>query len=140
MICFLTCFTINYKGFSILAALQSGAKDKGAEPPLNGRENKGPHSGPKYGVIHGGFPLFTTHLRAKIGGLRPLKRKNGTHGMLPFILAPYFKGAEPPLDPQRKFWPRMLSFFGPILTLRFKLRGHRPLRPRFKGGALSGSP
>ena len=33
----------------------------------------GSHSGPKYGVIKGGFPLFTTHLRAKIWG--PLKEK-----------------------------------------------------------------
>ena len=51
----------------------------------------------------GGFPLFTTHLRAKIrgqnflwgskGGSAPLKEKNGTHGMLSFfgpIFGPIF--------------------------------------------------
>jgi hypothetical protein len=29
---------------------------KGGSAPLKGRENKGPHSGPKYGVIKGASP------------------------------------------------------------------------------------
>jgi hypothetical protein len=67
----------NRKEISILAALQSGAKEHAEERNIG--PHSGPNSGPKYRVINGGFPLFTTHLRAKYGA-QIKQRKNGTHG------------------------------------------------------------
>jgi len=64
------------KSISILAALQSGAKERADK-----RENKGPHSGPKYGVMNGGFPLiyesFMGQIRGKI--CDPFKKKKKRH-------------------------------------------------------------
>jgi hypothetical protein len=58
------------------------------------RENKGPHSGPKYGVMNGGFPLIYDSFMGQIRG--PFNKKKTAHMESTQWHVGLSKGALPP--------------------------------------------
>ena len=104
-------------------------------------------SGPIFWPLFGPYlaryfgPIFWPHILTRYFGpiCGPVSGPIFWPRMRPYILARYVA---------RYFGPKCgpilrpdiaARYCGPILRVRFKLRGHSPLRPRFKGGALSGS-